>query len=176
MSCHHTITFCTTSICQPNNLCIVVLKLFANIIPSVLCNLHQVVLFIFFPSISFCVLCCFAIPAFLQCSFLFCEHLCAIQFFSSIHSYELCWLIITLFSPCSFSSSFRLLTNRVSFSLKFYIDFATCLWLYVKGNFEQNNGKLSREWTHKRAIIAHVLVFLCRILKLKFCFQDDLNI
>lgn len=85
-------------------------------------------------------------------------------------------MIIIMFSPCSFSLSFRLLTNRVSFSLKFYIDFATCLSQYVKGFYEQNNGKLSREWTHKRAIIAHVLVFLCRVLKLKFCFQKDLNI
>lgn len=85
-------------------------------------------------------------------------------------------MIIIMFSPCSFSLSFRLLTKRVSFSLKFYIDFATCLSQYVKGFYEQNNGKLSREWTHKRAIIAHVLVFLCRVLKLKFCFQKDLNI
>ncbi len=121
MSCHHTITFCTTSICQPNNLCTMVLKLFANIIPSFLCNLHQVVLFIFFSFYLF------------LCAMLFCHHYIFAMFifvlstslcYSFFFFYLFMWallVIIILFSPCSFSSSFRLLTNRVSFLLKFYM-------------------------------------------------------
>jgi hypothetical protein len=173
LSCHHSITFCTTSSCQPNNLCTVVLKLFADIIPSFLCNLHQVVLYILF--------------LFLY-AMLFCHHCIFVMFFfvlstslcySNFFFYLFLWALLIDHHFVFFMFIFiifRLLTNRVSFSLKFYIDFATCLSQYVKGFSEQNNGKLSREWTHKRAIIAHVLVFLCRVLKLKFCFQEDLNI
>ncbi len=67
------------------------------------------------------------------CAMLFCHHYIFAMFifvlstslcYSFFFFYLFMWallVIIILFSPCSFSSSFRLLTNRVSFLLKFYM-------------------------------------------------------
>jgi hypothetical protein len=76
-----------------------VLKIFRDIIPSFLCNLHQVVLLIFFPPICFCVLCCFVIIAFLKCSFLFCQHLSAKSIF--VQKKFLLFVPMSFFDPSS---------------------------------------------------------------------------
>ncbi len=134
------------------------------------CVAHFFSSYLFLCAMLFCHHCIFEVFIFVL-STSFCKiYLCAKKI-SPICSYELFWSIITLFSPCSFLSYSRLLTNRVSFSLKFYIDFATCLSQYVKGNSRQNNGKLSREWTHKRAIIAHILVSFVEFLNWNFAFK-----
>jgi hypothetical protein len=151
LSCHHTITFCTTLICQPNNLCTVVLKLFANIIPSFPCKLHQVVLFIFFV-LLFVFVCYVVLPSLYFCN----VHFCFVNIFVLFKFFllfvpmgfvdwsSLCFLHVHFHHPLDYRPTGS--PSRSSFTLTNDMPLTICQGKF----FEQNNAKLSREWTHKQ--------------------------